>query len=83
MLIRQPILDRSTVKALLALTKTRGKASDHALRPPVFPNIIYQLNQMLQQASDPETQRIRQIIETYRSDLLEDFDQFRAIAQLG
>ncbi|MEO1386699.1 MAG: hypothetical protein AAFV85_04880 [Cyanobacteria bacterium J06634_6] len=38
---------------------------------------------MLQHASDAEKQRIRQTIETYRSDLLEDFDQFDAIAQLG
>ena len=38
---------------------------------------------MLQHASDAEKQRIRQTIETHRSDLLEDFDQFNAIAQLG
>ncbi|MGB3294062.1 MAG: hypothetical protein WBB01_13835 [Phormidesmis sp.] len=47
MLTRQPILSKPTVKALLALTKTRCQASDHALRPPCAPNKIYQLNAML------------------------------------
>jgi hypothetical protein len=47
MLIRPPILNRSTVKALLALTKTRSKATDHALRPPISPDRIHRLNPML------------------------------------
>lgn len=47
MLTRQPILSKPTLQALLALTKTRTKASDHALRPPVAPHKIYQLNTML------------------------------------
>jgi hypothetical protein len=44
---RKLILDRPTVKALLALTKNRCAASDHALRPPVSPKIIHRLNPML------------------------------------
>ncbi len=47
MLIRPAILNRSTVKALLALTKTRSKAIDHALRPPISPQTIHRLNSML------------------------------------
>jgi hypothetical protein len=47
MLTRPPILNRSTVKALLALTKTRSKATDHALRPPISPHRIHRLNPML------------------------------------
>jgi hypothetical protein len=47
MLIRPPILNRSTVKALLALTKTRSQATDHALRPPISPHRIHRLNPML------------------------------------
>lgn len=47
MLTRQPILNRSTVKALLALTKTRSKAADHALRPPISPHTIHRFNPML------------------------------------
>ena len=38
---------------------------------------------MLQQATEIEKQRIRQIIAAHRHDLLEDFDQFAAIVQLG
>lgn len=41
MLARRPTLDRATVKALLALTKTRCNASDRALRPPITPSAIY------------------------------------------
>lgn len=52
MVTRQPILNRDTVKALLTLTRTRCKASDHALRPPISPNAVYRLNQML---PSPET----------------------------
>ena len=47
MLTRQPILSKSAIKALLALTKTRCQAADHALRPPTSPGKIYQLNTML------------------------------------
>lgn len=47
MLTRKPILSKPTLKALLALTKTRCQASDHALRPPISPGKIYQLNAML------------------------------------
>jgi hypothetical protein len=47
MITRPPILSRSTVKALLALTKTRSKATDHALRPPISPHKIHRLNPML------------------------------------
>ena len=47
MLTRQPILSKPTIKALLALTKTRCQAADHALRPPISPGKIYQLNGML------------------------------------
>ena len=43
----KPILDRPTVKALLSLTKTRCRASDLALRPPISPHAIYRLNAML------------------------------------
>ena len=54
---RQPILNRDTIKALLALTKTRCKASDHALRPSVSPNAVYRLNQML-----PSTETLKSIL---------------------
>ena len=47
MLTRKPILNKPTVKALLALTKTRCTASDHTLRPPISPNTTYRLNTML------------------------------------
>jgi hypothetical protein len=47
MITRPPTLSRSTVKALLALTKTRSKATDHALRPPISPHKIHRLNPML------------------------------------
>jgi hypothetical protein len=47
MMTRQPVLNRATVKALLALTKTRCKASDHALRPSISPTTTYRLNSML------------------------------------
>ena len=47
MLTRSHVLNRSTVKALLALTKTRSKATDHALRPPISPHRIHRLNPML------------------------------------
>ncbi|MEL7360178.1 MAG: hypothetical protein AAFN40_27060 [Cyanobacteria bacterium J06560_6] len=47
MLTRKPVLSRATVKALLALTKTRCNASDHALRPAIAPNNVHQLNPML------------------------------------
>ncbi len=47
MMIRQPVLNRATVKALLALTKTRCKASDYALRPSISPTTIYRLNSTL------------------------------------
>jgi hypothetical protein len=47
MITRPPILSRSTVKALLALTKTRSNATDHALRPPISPHKIHRLNPML------------------------------------
>ncbi len=47
MLTRPPVLDRATVKALLALTKKRCQASDHALRPAVSPNALHRLNPML------------------------------------
>ena len=38
---------------------------------------------MLQHAGNDERVRIRQVIETHRSDLLEDFEPFSAIAQLS
>lgn len=38
---------------------------------------------MIQHATDEEKSRIREVIETHRSDLLEDFEQFRAIAKLS
>jgi hypothetical protein len=47
MITRPPILSRSTVKALLALTKTRSKAADHARRPPIAPHKIHRLNPTL------------------------------------
>jgi hypothetical protein len=47
MMTRQPVLNRATVKALLALTKTCCKASDHALRPSISPTTIYRLNSTL------------------------------------
>ena len=47
MVTRRPVLERSVVRTLLSLTKTRCKASDHALRPGISPNIVYRLNQML------------------------------------
>lgn len=57
MVTRQPILSRGTIKALLILTKTRCKASDHALRPPISPNAVYRLNQML-----PSTETLKSIL---------------------
>lgn len=47
MLIRSPVLNRSTVKALLALVKTPSKTTDHALRPPISPHKLHRLNPML------------------------------------
>lgn len=38
---------------------------------------------MLQHATEDETARIRQVIKTHRIDLMEDFEQFNTIAQLG
>ncbi|WP_228024963.1 nucleotidyltransferase family protein [cf. Phormidesmis sp. LEGE 11477] len=38
---------------------------------------------MLQHAAEDETVRIRQAVETHRSDLLEDFEQFNEIARLS
>ncbi|MEM8502717.1 MAG: hypothetical protein AAF716_06140 [Cyanobacteria bacterium P01_D01_bin.1] len=47
MIIRKLTLNKPTVKALLALIKTRSASSDHALRPPVSPSVVYDLNTML------------------------------------
>ncbi len=57
MVTRQPILSRDTVKALLALTKIRCKASDHALRPSISLNAVYRLNQML-----PSTETLKSLL---------------------
>ncbi len=95
---RKPVLNRPTVKALLALTKTRCIASDHVLRLPVSPRTVYRLNPklsatravdisdivgMIQHAPNDEKRRIRQVVKTHRSDLLGYFEQFEAIAQLS
>lgn len=59
MAIRKPVLNKPTIKALLALTKVRCTRSDHELRPPISPNALYRLNTTL-----VSTEKLKPILPT-------------------